>query len=410
MKTLVTVLMLCIASLVNAQKLTMAQWQQDLKVYQEQLEVKHIDLYNKISKPEFDATLKNIESSLDTATDFEVMAALMKLTHRIGDGHTSISLWNQDMHYYPIGIYKFGNKWLVTATTTADKAMLGAELTAINNIPVDEVAHKLAPYYQFVENSHSNSTRFVDCFNHFELLQLLGITKKEATTFTFISKDGTPQKITLEPLKRTEYDEVVTQSLVYSIPQIAAPVVRVSNGFWAAPITNTNAVYIYYRNYPTFEEMQQFGEQLVGYCATNNIRKVVIDMRQNWGGDLFVGLTLAYVINLADGLDFKNGMYVLSDHKTFSAATINTAQYRALLNATIVGLPTGSNPVGYQDMSTFELPNSALKINYSKRYFKLQETATDGVQPDIEIPYDPNKIAAGIDNMLAWLYNNKLKE
>lgn len=86
---------------------------------------------------------------------------------------------------------------------------------------------------------------------------------------------------------------------------------------------------------------------------------MVIDFRGNGGGDFFVGLTLAYYLNLADSIDWRSGVYVLTDKYTFSAGVSNAAQYRQILNARIVGEPTGGNPVGYQDMGSFILPNSS---------------------------------------------------
>lgn len=145
------------------------------------------------------------------------------------------------------------------------------------------------------------------------------------------------------------------------------------------------------------------GEEIVGYIFQNNIHELVIDLRNNGGGDLYAGLVLANALNLADPVDWKSGVYVLADKVTFSAATSNTALFRELLNAKIVGEPTGSNPTGFQDMDTFELPNSKLVICYSKRLFRIQEEFSEGVQPDIPLQYEWKSFSRGEDNMLQWV-------
>ena len=129
-------------------------------------------------------------------------------------------------------------------------------------------------------------------------------------------------------------------------------------------------------------------------------------MRENGGGDLYVGVVLAYALNLADSIDWKNGVYVLTSPKTFSAATSNTALYKQLLNATVVGEPTGSNPTGYQDMDQFQLPNSKLIITYSKRKFVLSPTVTQGIQPDELLHYNWNDYKSGKDNITQWVIKN----
>lgn len=77
-----------------------------------------------------------------------------------------------------------------------------------------------------------------------------------------------------------------------------------------------------------------------------------------------------------------------------------------MLNAKIVGEPTGSNPTGYQDMGQFKLPNSGMIVTYSKRLFRFQEKITQGVQPDVLIEYDWESYSKGKDNMMQWIIND----
>jgi hypothetical protein len=77
---------------------------------------------------------------------------------------------------------------------------------------------------------------------------------------------------------------------------------------WYAPSQGTKDLYINFESYPTFAQMQVFGEELVGYISANRIKQVVIDMRNNGGGDLYVGEVLAYALNLADSIDWEKGV------------------------------------------------------------------------------------------------------
>lgn len=141
----------------------------------------------------------------------------------------------------------------------------------------------------------------------------------------------------------------------------------------------------------------------------NNIKRVIIDFRHNGGGDFFVGLTLAWGLIMVDSLDWQKGIYVLIGRQTFSASMSNAVQYRQILNATLVGEPTGSNPAGYQDADTFELPHSDWKVMHSKRLYRFQDQQTQGVQPDIYLPEDWNKFVQGKNNQLEWILNNLQK-
>lgn len=114
-------------------------------------------------------------------------------------------------------------------------------------------------------------------------------------------------------------------------------------------------------------------------------------------------MVLAYALNLADSIDWKNGVFVLTSNKTFSAGTSNAALFKQLLNAKIVGQPTGSNPNGYQDMDSFTLPNSKLVITYSKRLFRLSPQVNTSLQPDIIINQNRDDLFKGTDSILKEL-------
>ena len=114
-------------------------------------------------------------------------------------------------------------------------------------------------------------------------------------------------------------------------------------------------------------------------------------------------MVLAYALNLADSIDWKNGVFVLTSNQTFSAATSNSALFQQLLNAKIVGQPTGSNPNGYQDMDSFMLPNSKLTITYSKRLFRLSNQENTALQPDTVINETLKDLFEGTDTVLKQL-------
>jgi len=387
-----------------AQKMNDELWLEDLSAYQNGLEERHIDLYNQISRTDFENELEGIKALIRQKSDFEITIDLMRLTRKIGDGHTAISFRNKNMHAFPFWLKKFDESWRVIKVTEQNKHLLGQELVEIEGKNINEVAGKVKEVAQFVENRYSKSIRTAQYLRYTELMYGLGFTATDTeATCTFRNANGKLTTWRIPGILEDKYENVTFSELKIGVPEIV-PSDQLSNkGFWYTPIKGTDGLYIHFETYPTFDEMMKIGEEIVGYIVQQNIRQLVIDMRNNGGGDLYTGLVLAYALNLADPVDWKSGVYVLCDNVTFSAATSNTALFRELLNAKIVGEPTGSNPTGYQDMDTFELPNSKLVVCYSKRFFRIQEEATSGVQPDVPMQYEWTSFSQGRDNMLEWI-------
>ncbi|MDO6447034.1 S41 family peptidase [Colwellia sp. 1_MG-2023] len=390
-----------ISSIAFAQNTRKEQWQSDLALYQQALESNHIDLYHQIDKPSFESKLNTISESIEELSDWEVALKLMRLTRKIGDGHTAVSFANWQTPTFPISVKKISNKWRVVKVSTDKKELLGARLESIDGINIDEIERKLSNVAQYVENSHSEVVRIGNYMPISELLYALKITQSsQEAVFGLVTAEGKKLSLTLKALLNSEIAQQRFEHLSIHSSAVEKPKNTDFDYLWYTNIEDTKATYIRFDNYPSFEEMVGFVEKLIEFTTQNQSQQLIIDLRNNGGGDLYIGLVLANALNLVDSIDWKNGVYVLTSGVTFSAGASNAALFRQLLNAQVVGTPTGSNPTGYQDMGEFVLPNSKLRITYSKRLFRIQEVITEGVQPDKLIKHDWESYSLGVDNVL----------
>lgn len=388
--------------------LRLSHWKEDIKWYQSGLEQKHMNVYHKISKEAFSREVQEVVASIPDKTDLELTVDLMRLTRKIGDGHTSISTRNLSKHLFPFDLRYISNGWRVVRVVKGYENLLGLTLTKVDGTRIEDAMDELSGVSQYVENEHSQLSRNADYFPISELLNTLQITRKiSEASFTFSDDSG---KETTQNLKSipsdTYYRNTEFVSITPVVPEIEKPQQPTYDFLWFAPIQNTQGLYIKFESYPQVDGMQAFGQLVSNYINAHKVKQLVIDLRNNNGGDFFVGVFLAYFLNLCDGLDWNHGIYLLIDNVTFSAATINAAMFRDILNPKVVGIPTGSNPTGYQDMSEFTLPHSQLVVTYSKRLFRFQEEATPGIQPDVKIDYDWKNYANGHDNILQWVIDD----
>lgn len=384
------------------------EWIEDIDYYHKTLEQKHIDLYHTISKEQFSLEIEKLKSSLDSLTDFQIIIELMRLTQTIGggksDGHTSIPLWDRKLSQYPIKLFDFDGEIRVVSTLKKHKHLLGRKLYSIDGVSIDTIYKKVSELTPFTENKYSLMDRTCRYMVVSEILKSVHIIKYSAyAKFTFLDVDGSQESVILNSYDEEELISLDYATLSVTHPNIKPPENSSLKDLWFTSLNNSETVFIDFKGYPSQKKMDKFSRSVFDFINFNSSKHLIIDLRDNYGGDLFVGLVLARWLNLSDSINWKSNVYVLVNRKTYSAAMVNAIQFRQLLNAKIIGEPSGANPRGYQDMGQFSLPNSKLLVNYSKRLFRLQERNMQSIQPDVFITPKWRNYTKGIDEALNWV-------
>ena len=395
-------------SVCNAQKASVELWLKDIVFYHKALEENHIDLYHTISKGDFTLQIELLKEKLSGLTDFQVIVELMRLTHKVGagisDGHTSVPLWGTKTNRFPIELFDFGNELRVIKTTKQNKHLLGKKLKSIEGISIDKIYSMVSELTPFTENKQSSMHRTCNYMMISEILEALEIIKnKDRVAFSFVDDNGDEERITLKSYSKESLDGFQFETLPNLHPYFKRPTDFMFEDLWFTAV-DSNTIYIKFKEYPKIEnEMNTFSESVYNFIEENQTKNLIIDLRGNYGGDYFMGLILASWLNASDSINWKSNVYVLVDRVTYSAAMVNAVQFKQLLNARIIGEPTGANPNGYQDLGQFKLPNSNLLITYTKRLFRLQDESTLGLQPDVMFAPKWINYKNGVDEVLNWV-------
>jgi hypothetical protein len=143
---------------------------------------------------------------------------------------------------------------------------------------------------------------------------------------------------------------------------------------------------------------------LFRFVDGNPVRRLVIDMRQNGGGDFLQGQKhLIQPLKERPALNDRGHLYVIVGRRTFSAALANAIDLRKETKALLIGEPIGERPNSYSENDEMTLPNSGLVVSYSTRYYQFLDEDVPAVMPDKRI--DPNweDFQAGRDPVMDWI-------
>lgn len=379
--------MLVVASFnLNAANLTAKQqklWLEDIDFYQNEVKTKHINPFHTLSEVEFNQYINDLKNDLAILSEVEVETRLMAITGALGDGHSNYFMMSGPHQHFPLRYKFFEGTLRVVDTTNAYRSLRGTELKTINGKSVSELFNIVSPLLPGVDNQFSTKTSFEYYLTLHKLLLGLNIVKQEQPTKFEFWQDGKVIEKEISPVSMREFGQL-SSAFSITIPKlqnigIAMPGIRLSY------FNKKNIAYFAFKSYPKFEQVVGNCKALQTELKSAQSRYLVIDFRGNGGGNFYTGLAFSSCLLPLDQFDWQHGVYVLTDGQTFSAAMSNTVQYQQVLNAKIIGEPTGGDPNHYAESYRFTLPNSKRKLSLSKRYYAFLKEPTDAVYPDIQI-------------------------
>jgi hypothetical protein len=150
-----------------------------------------------------------------------------------------------------------------------------------------------------------------------------------------------------------------------------------------------------------FYPFSTFVDDVVTLLESEPVDRVLIDLRNNLGGDSSVMNPL--IAALAESRPGVNGdIYVAIGPNTFSSAVLNAAQLKRELGATILGSQTGERVNHFGELETHVLPNTRTVLTFSTRHFALSPDGDGPLVPDVRLPYRGTDFLRGIDPVLDY--------
>lgn len=375
--------------------LTPEEWREDLRALATQLPRRHAKVFHFVSQENFAREVARLDAEIPGLDDREVVARLVRLAAMIGDGHTRVALPRSYVSY-PIGVRRFGDQYRVIRATGAGDPALGMRLVAIEGAPVESVAVKLDALLAQAEPAIGRETQVAGLMTIGGVLRGIGATADDQQTrFEFVDDAGQRHTLTLAATS-------LAPDTKWRFTSAELPLYRTRRG---EPLTFTwlaesRTVYCNFRSY---QGLGRRARELFAFVDAHPTDRLVIDLRQNGGGDYKEGLKhmLEPVIE-RPALNRDGHLFVIIGPVTFSAAMANATHFRERTEARLVGEPIGENPNGWSENDEFTLPNSGLMVSYSTKYYTFAPGQTL-IRPDREIVPTWEEFRDGRDPVLEWI-------
>lgn len=377
--------------------LTRAQWREDLQYLARELPKRHKNAFHAVSREQFERAVAELDAAIPTLQDDQIVVGMMRITAMIGDGHTHVRL--PPFRLYPLALYWFGGDLRVTRALPDYRQALGARVIKINGVAVEEVNARVRTLLSQGENDWFFLAAGPALMTRAEVLHALGVTPDAGRApFTFEDEQGKQFTLDISPVAP---DPALNSRLLGAAKSEPLFRQRPAEPFWFTYLPEAQAVYVNFRSYDSLGENVR---KLFELVDANPTRKLVIDLRQNGGGDFTkVRGSLIPAVRQRPALNRKGHLFVVTGRNTFSAAMTNAIDFRKETNAILVGEPPGERPNSYQENDEMRLPNSRLVVSYSTRYYKFLDEDAPAVMPDKRIDPDWEAYKAGRDPVMDWI-------
>lgn len=371
------------------------RFRDDLDVLKTDLPEKHINLFAKISKAEFEQRIEQIKMKADNLSEETFLNELLQLMVAIGDEHTSVFPPDFFSHALPISFTIFEEGIFVTSCTQPD--LLLSELIAIDGTEIKtaiEGFKKIIPH----ENNSFFKTSLLYYVNNKYIIDGMDMNKSgDDVVYKLKKSDGTIDEIALNIGSDVDMQRAEQFSKIVSYPK---------RGNYNYSYDEVNSVL--YFNYQNCKEdknfpFEVFNDEMFQSIKANKPNKLVIDLRYNGGGNS--AILKPFLTKLKDNyLNEKGRFYVLIGRMTFSSALLNAIELKQSYNAILVGEPTAGNVNHYGEIRSFTLPNTGMVVNYSTKYFKRLPNYEGAFIPDVIIRYSVENFKDCKDEALEYIY------
>jgi hypothetical protein len=371
--------------------MTAEKWRGDIDSLARELPRRHKNAFHSVTREQFAAGIASLRAKAGQVHDDEIIVGLMQITAMVGDGHTRIRL-PSTIHQFPLTVVRIEDVHRIVRGAGPAAELVGGKLVRIDDTPVDEALTRIRTILPQHESEIVFTAFTPQWFSIAEVLHGLGITRSAATArFTVMLDDGSERvaEVAAIDVAATPQWRTATAS-----PPLYRQ--RLSENFWFTWLADAGTVYVNFRRY---DDLRSKSRELWSFVDQHPVRKIVIDLRQNGGGDFHVGRKY-----LVDELARRTKLraYVITGARTFSAALKNAIDFREVARATLVGETIGERPNSYSENDEFTLPHSRMEVSYSTKYYKF--LPHEGlVTPDKEIDPTWEDWVAGRDPVLDWI-------
>jgi hypothetical protein len=363
-------------------RLSAPEWRDDLHYLTTQMQLKHKSLFHSMSKVAFAKAVKDLDAEIPRLNDDQILVRLAQLAAMIEDGHSGFDLRPipppERKDHVPIRFVRYSDGIYVRAAAPEYSAAVGGKVVQVGSAGWQEAIQRLDAIesHDAGNNGEQLAWSAKTLLNCPRLLHGLGLSSSRESADYVIEKAGQRRTFTMKA------SATIGEWYLNSIPEgwtdarpssVPVPLSRLHEDqpFWFTTLPEQHAVYFQFNLVRNGEEesLADFTKRLATALEPPDVQRLVIDLRNNTGGDNTL-LQPLLVALIRSRVNRRGGLFILIGPTTFSAAQNFVNRMESYTDAIFVGEPTGENVNFYGDPAGITLPHSHLEAAVSQLWWQ----------------------------------------
>lgn len=375
-----------------------------------EMKARHANLYHKISEPEFDAAVADLDRRIPELQRNQIIVGMMRIAAMVGDGHTRVEPRKDEAFGFrslPLKLYWFDDGIYVRAARPDERELLGARVEAIGGVPIAEAIRRASELVS--AETVSGPRLLVPIYLAMpDILQALGLSdRRDGAALTLVR--GNRRWIARVPIGDQSALWPGDTDISLVTPEGWLDARTSPKPLWLqAPLDlhrmidlpDRRALYVQLNMVAAAdkESLTAFGDRILDRVRSTNPSSVILDLRLDQGGN--GDLRNQFVSSLIRAEDADTRLCVLVGRGTFSASQFILDDLDRLTAATFIGEPASSRPTGYGDAYKSIMPHSGIAVRTSIKYWQSGQDMRPFTPIDVAAPMTFADYVAGRDPAL----------
>jgi len=349
-----------------------AGWTADLEAIIPALEQHHPEPYHSVSKEDLVEAIADLEASIPTATDDEMMVGVLHVVAMVSsagrDAHTGAYVWGSGTyptHTLPLRLWVVPEGVAVVDALPPYEPLVGRVIASLDGHPIADVLEGLEPLMP--RDNPATVTLLVPRFLlTTEILHGAGLIEDPATV-ELAFEDDPATGVDVAAIPTADYNDWATPYGLHLPTRPDVPwLARSEEPFWTR-LDADGTLFIQYNRVTRLASGDL--DALRTAIAEPAVRRTIVDIRHNFGGETFGYPPVADAL-VERSPDWPGGLYLITGRNTFSAASLFAADLTARADVTVVGEPMGGSPALYGNADDVVLPWSGLVVSVATELFE----------------------------------------